>query len=149
MAKSNIAHSEAPQADEAFEIVRFDEIHDAPVEEAAGSDLPRLVQGPIFQEPKRSDRPSLLRSAAGAALRALAGAGAGIEMIDVIQVMGHRRRALQRWRCRHAAGESAAEYHRRSLELAQDFLASCPDPGDGSVVYSLFTTGGVGLDRAA
>ena len=130
--------------------MRFDAIHDAPAEATAESNQPPLVQGSVFEEPKpRSERPVLPRTAAGAALQALAGTAAGIEMIDVILVIGHRRRALQRWRCPHEASESAADYNRRSLKLAEEFLASCPDPGDGSVVYSLLTTGGEGLDRAA
>ena len=125
--------------DDSFEIVRFDDVHDGgeslrPIDQAD----PRDTRGHQFDG--FGDRKvGRLRSDAFLTLEAMRTGGTGVKMIDVVQVVCERPLyTLQRWRCERTIGETVEMHARRSVYLAEDFIATYPDTNDGSHLYVIF-----------
>jgi len=131
-------HQASPQDDAVLKIIRFDDIHDSV------PDLPPLRLDQVRERRGRRldelghDQPGFARGDAAVALEAMSSCAVAVEAIEVVRVTNDRPEyTIQRWRCERGMGEPPAQYCRRSLKLAEDFLAAYPDPGDGSIVYVL------------
>ena len=129
-------HAKAhPSADDSFRVVRFDDVHE-PGTKAIAPPLeayPTATLGSIA--------PGLLRSDAASALDALRESNQAVEAITVVRMACERPEyVLTTWRCDALVGDSPANFGRLSIQLAEEFLASFPDPGDGTVGYVFMTS---------
>jgi hypothetical protein len=119
---------------DAIRIVRFDEVHDP------GPGASQPVMG-AFPGLAAGTSAGLMRGDAHSALEALRDSNLVVEAITVVRMNCDRPEyVLTTWRCDTGVGESTETYSRRSVYLAEEFLASFPDPGDGTVGYVFMTS---------
>jgi hypothetical protein len=126
--------------DDGLRIVRFDDIHDLPpVSRTLGYEDVVARNGHRFDE-IAAGIVGFDRAGAAAAIEALRNSSLAITAIEAMQSASKRPLyALQRWNCDRLPSEPFAQFRPRSLELAEGFLTSFPDPEDGTVMYVLVT----------
>jgi len=116
-------------------IVRFDEIHE-PAGRASGRD-----SGTLSLNDGVASR-ALTRASVVMALEGLRTGDVAVERVQVVRALdASPEYVLQEWTCENAPGETTAAWARRSVPLAEEFVAEWPDPGDGTVRYLLTTSG--------